>query len=71
MEDEVIKALESLYSQGKTEDEIVAASIEAGYEDQVDKVKEFFKKKKFYRTGSYTFRIWRWSFTIRYERSRI
>ena len=45
MEDEVIKALESLYSQGKTEDEIVAASIEAGYEDQVDKVKEFFKKK--------------------------
>ena len=45
MEDEVLKALELLYSQGKTEDEVLSIVQEAGFGDEADKIRDFYKKK--------------------------
>jgi len=45
MEDEVLKALELLYSQGKTEAEVLSIVEESGFADEADKIKEFYKKK--------------------------
>lgn len=45
MEDEVLKALELLYSQGKKEEEVLSIVEEAGFGGEADKIKDFYKKK--------------------------